>query len=87
MNLEEIQRLCAAGESETVEFKKSTTQLSRGFETLCGFLNGSGGTILFGVNDSGKLVGQDVSDATKREIANVTAESARVFMHDRSSLR
>ena len=38
-------------------------------ETLCAFLNGEGGTVLFGVKDNGKIIGQEVSDKTKREIA------------------
>lgn len=58
------------GESKTVEFKKSTGQLERGMETICAFLNGEGGTVLFGVHDSGKILGQEVADTTKRDIAN-----------------
>lgn len=38
-------------------------------ETLCAFLNGTGGTILFGVTDKGKIIGQEVADPTKRNIA------------------
>jgi len=40
MKLERLKKLVAAGESETVEFKKSTAQLPRAGETLCAFLNG-----------------------------------------------
>ena len=43
MDLRELQSIVAAGESETVEFKKSTAQLPRAGETLCAFLNGNGG--------------------------------------------
>ena len=46
MNLAELQRLVDAGESETVELKKSTAQLSRAGETLCAFLNGQGGDVV-----------------------------------------
>ena len=53
-----------------MEFKETTGQLERGMETLCAFLNGNGGTVLFGVNDKGKIIGQDVSDKTKRDIAD-----------------
>lgn len=38
-------------------------------ETLCAFLNGEGGTVLFGVTDKGKIMGQEVADTTKRSIA------------------
>ncbi len=40
-------------------------------ETLCGFLNGNGGRVLFGVLADGRIVGQTISDATIRD---VTAE-------------
>ena len=57
-------------ENGQVEFKETTGQLERGMETLCAFLNGEGGTVLFGVTDKGKIIGQDVSDKTKRDIAD-----------------
>jgi ATP-dependent DNA helicase RecG len=70
MNLDQIKKLIAHGESATLEFKKSTAQLRPTFETICAFLNGDGGTILIGVTDSGRVIGQEVSDKTKQEIAN-----------------
>ena len=68
-DLEDIKRLIAQTENEQVEFKETTGQLERGMETLCAFLNGEGGTVLFGVTDKGQVIGQDVADATKRSIA------------------
>lgn len=68
-NLDIIKRLIAEKECGRVEFKETTGQLERGMETLCAFLNGEGGTVLFGVTDKGKIIGQDVSDKTKRDIA------------------
>ena len=56
-------------ENGQVEFKETTGQLERGMETLCAFLNSEGGTVLFGVTDKGKIIGQEVSDKTKRDIA------------------
>ena len=60
-------------ESRQVELKETTGQLNRGMESLCAFLNGEGGTVLFGVSDSGKIIGQAVSDGTKRIIADAIA--------------
>lgn len=48
MDLSDLQRLVALGESVGVEFKRSTGQLERTGETLCGFLNGRGGCVLAG---------------------------------------
>lgn len=70
-NLNIIQDLIAEKEGGKVEFKLTTGQLERGMETLCAFLNGEGGTVLFGVTDAGKIIGQEVSDKTKRDIAEV----------------
>ena len=69
MDLAELHQLVAAGESERLEFKKTTGELHGGMETLCGLLNGSGGKVLFGVSNSGRIVGQDISDATLQEVA------------------
>lgn len=67
-NLEDIKDLIARNENEQVEFKETTGQLERGMETLCAFLNGAGGSVLFGITDKGKIVGQELSDKTKRDI-------------------
>ena len=68
-NLDIVKRLIDEKENGQTEFKETTGQLERGMETLCAFLNGEGGTVLFGVTDQGKITGQEVSDKTKRDIA------------------
>lgn len=68
-DLESLQQLIAEGEFETLEFKRSTGLLQAGFETLCGFLNGDGGILLFGVNNDGRIVGQTVADNTLQDVA------------------
>src|SRR4051812_6605763 len=49
MTLAELQAFLAhnRGEWEHLEFKKTTGELHGGMETLCGFLNGSGGKVIF----------------------------------------
>lgn len=65
-----VEDLIADGESETVEFKSTarynahTGQADPRLEhvvlkTIAGFANGSGGTLLVGVNDDGELLGLD----------------------------
>ena len=72
MTLVELQTLIAdsKGEWEHIEFKKTTGELQGGMVTLCGFLNGSGGKVLFGVTNAGKIQGQDTTDATFQDVAN-----------------
>jgi ATP-dependent DNA helicase RecG len=70
MDLLALESLIKNGESDTLEFKKSTAQLKAAVETLCAFLNHQGGTVLIGVDGQGRMIGQDVTDSTQQEIAN-----------------
>ena len=65
----ELEKIVSQGESQTLEFKKSLTQLKPAMETLCGFLNAIGGMIVIGANQEGKLIGSEVTDNTRQEIA------------------
>ncbi|MDQ3549009.1 MAG: ATP-binding protein, partial [Chloroflexota bacterium] len=68
MNLEEIQRIVARGESEDLELKKSTGQRSDAMKTVCAMLNGAGGFVIFGVTPDRYIVGQDVSAKTMEDL-------------------
>jgi ATP-dependent DNA helicase RecG len=50
MTFSELEAFVQRGESDSVEFKKSTGQLTRAAESLCAFLNGHGGLDLVGVS-------------------------------------
>ena len=69
MNIKEIERLVARGESATLELKQSTGELHKGMETACAFLNSDGGWLLFGVTPGMKIIGQEVTDRTRQEVA------------------
>lgn len=71
MDRREIKKIFGEGESATLEFKKSTAQLRRAAETLCGMLNGNGGRVLIGVTPEGRIVGQEISEKTLREVADM----------------
>jgi ATP-dependent DNA helicase RecG len=73
MNLEDLQQLISGGESETLELKRSTGELRAGLQTVCAFLNGVGGHVLFGVDGKGAVIGQELSDQTLRELAQALA--------------
>src|SRR5579862_4706831 len=69
MNLKELRALTRAGEGPRLEYKKTTGELTEGLQSVCAFLNGHGGTVLFGVKPDGAITGQQVSDGTLRDIA------------------
>ena len=74
MTIEDIWALVAADESRTLELKKSTGELKDGMHSACAFLNTEGGWLIFGVTPKAlKIVGQEVTDRTKQEIAQALA--------------
>jgi len=75
MLFDELQRLVSKGESQEVEFKKTTGQRSEAAKTVCAFLNGQGGFLIFGVADSGEIVGQQVNSKT---IEDLNSELRRI---------
>jgi ATP-dependent DNA helicase RecG len=68
-NAKQLAALVKEGEGPALEFKRSTGELKEGMQTLCAFLNGSGGRVLFGVRPEGTIEGQSVSDQTLRDVA------------------
>ena len=63
-----IETLIDMGENVNMEFALSTNELPKNlFETVCAFLNTTGGDIILGVNDKKEIIGID----------NVIAEAKR----------
>ena len=70
MTYEEIQELVEKDEHRCLELKKTTGELQDGMHSACAFLNTDGGWLIFGVAPTSlKILGQQVSDPTQREIA------------------
>lgn len=74
MTIDDIKALIATDESRTLELKKTTGELKDGMHSDCAFLNTDGGWLIFGVAPTGlKILGQQVTETTKREIAQAIA--------------
>ena len=66
MTYQELTNIFAKGENISVEFKKSTTDITKDVsETVCSFSNRDGGHIFLGVKDDGTVLGVDRSCADK----------------------
>jgi ATP-dependent DNA helicase RecG len=74
MDIEKLKRLVSKGESETLEFKKSIGLLKAIFQTVTAFLNHKGGTVLVGILDNGKIIGQEVTESTRQKIVRELAK-------------
>ena len=68
MTLAELKRLVAKGESDRVEFKRSTGTRNEAARTVCAMLNGLGGFVIFGVGDRGELLGQQIGQRSVEEV-------------------
>ena len=69
LTIQDIEAMLRQDESRVLEVKKTTGELYDGMCSGCAFLNTDGGWLLFGVTPKLRIVGQDVSDSTRQEIA------------------
>ena len=70
MTIKDIETLISKDETRNLELKKTTGELKDGLRSACAFLNTDGGWLIFGVMPTTlKVVGQDVTESTRREIA------------------
>ena len=75
MTPDQVQAVVARGESETLEFKRTTGTRREAARSLCAMLNQRGGHVLFGVTAEAEVFGQMVSERT---IEEVSAEIRRI---------
>ena len=74
MNTADLKQCIAQGENATTEFKESFNQET--IETTAAFANASGGTILIGISDSGKISGITIGRETLRNWSNRISQAA-----------
>ncbi len=70
---EKFKELAALGENSQIEYKTCRDSISESlYETVCSFLNHTGGVILLGVKDEGTIVGvnPDKAEILKKNIIN-----------------
>jgi len=63
------------GESETVEFKPSLSQMDKIMESVSAFSNTKGGMIVIGVSDNGEVLGVNIGKRTIESLANKIKQS------------
>ena len=74
MTEEQFIELSQKGEGTQIEYKTCTEQVSESlYETVCSFLNHSGGQILVGVKDDGEIIGVNPDKAEKLKANIITS--------------
>jgi len=70
MTIQELKSIIAGDETKTLELKKTTGELKDAMHAACAFLNTDGGWLIFGIAPTSlKILGQDVTDNTQRELS------------------
>lgn len=65
-----LKDLLKEGESETVEFKPSLSQMDKITQSISAFSNTKGGVVVVGVSDKGEVLGVDIGKNTIESLAN-----------------
>lgn len=70
MDADDVRQLASQGEGQQLEFKRSLAELGTATRTVAAFANTDGGVLLFGVRDSGEVIGVEIGQTTKERIVN-----------------
>ncbi|HAF96543.1 MAG: hypothetical protein A2X34_05655 [Elusimicrobia bacterium GWC2_51_8] len=73
-------------ESETIELKKSTSELKEAIISICAVLNKHGkGTLYFGIADDGSVTGQQIGKSTLKDISKSICDhlEPKIYPHIR----
>jgi ATP-dependent DNA helicase RecG len=74
MQEKELRDLIQQGEGVSIEFKKSTSEITKDvYDTVCSFSNRDGGRIFLGVQDDGSISGVDPEAIPRMKKDFVTA--------------
>ncbi len=79
---EELQSPIDGGESVTVEFKESHTDITKDvYETVCSFSNREGGHIFLGVKNNGEIIGirEDKVEKIKKQFVTTVNNDSKIY--------
>jgi len=82
LTAKKLQQIISQGEGLKIEFKKAKNKLPNNlFETVCAFLNKSGGEIILGVDDEKNVEGinENIVEQLAKEIANLSNNQQKLF--------
>ena len=82
-----IENLISTAESEILEWKSSLSQLNRIIETISAFSNTKGGTIIIGVDGTGKTLGISIGKDTIEQMTNKIISNTEPKIYPDISIR
>lgn len=70
LTIQDVETIVHRDENRVMEAKETTGELMKGMQSGCAFLNTDGGWLFFGIHPTKLIImGQDVADRTRQEIA------------------
>ncbi len=81
MKKKELSRIIGEGESDTIEWKPSLSQVNEVVETVSAFSNSRGGRIILGVSKSGKILGVKIGKDTIERLTNKIHQNTDPKVH------
>jgi len=82
----DLKKIISQGESETVEFKKSLSELKEIIKTISAFANTKGGRIFVGVSNYGKALGVEIGKDTVERLVNQIIQNTDPKVHPRTTV-
>lgn len=83
MNTKTLSDLIGAGETTTVEWKQSLSEINEIIETISAFANTEGGKIFIGISKTGKLLGVQLGKGTIENLTNQISQHTDPKVHPR----
>lgn len=68
--MKDILNLIKAGESQTIEYKRSLAESDKAIQEIVSFANADGGILFFGVADDGTMIGVEVGKISLEKLSN-----------------
>src|SRR3989344_5344139 len=81
LDLKKDLRTAVPGESMTVEWKQSLSEINEIIETAAAFANTEGGRILIGVSSKGEVLGVQIGKGTIEKLVNQIAQNTDPKIH------
>lgn len=84
MTEKEAKDIIAKGEGLNIEFKSCQNEIGNSvYETVCSFLNHSGGYIFIGVNDEKEVIGVNENNLEQMKKTLFMLSMIRIFFHQK----
>ena len=81
MKTKDVSKLIGTGESTTIEWKPSLSQINEMIEGIAAFSNTEGGRLFVGISKNGAVTGVSIGEGTVENLTNRIAQHTEPKTH------